>query len=107
LSNFGGRPPRVPSFLRLRIWSDFSGIVRRIPRLRRQSRLARDPYALSAPHPVRSAARSAGAYAGHPDALQDRLELWTVVPLAGGDQEGERLLSVLNRQVYLRGQTAA
>ena len=59
------------------------------------------------PHPVRSPARPANAYAGYPDALQDWLELGAVVPLAGGDQEGERLLSVLDSQVHLGGQSAA
>lgn len=33
--DLGGRPPRAPSFLRLRTWSALSGIVQRIPRLRR------------------------------------------------------------------------
>ncbi len=31
----GGRPPREPSFLRLRTWSAFSGMVHPILRLRR------------------------------------------------------------------------
>jgi hypothetical protein len=43
--------------------------------------------------PVRSPTLPANAYAGHPDALQDRLKLGTVVPLTSGDQEGEWLLS--------------
>ena len=62
---------------------------------------------LVGPHPVRSAARPADAYAGHSDALQDGLELGAVVPLTGGDQEGQRLLSVLDREVHLRGQSTA
>jgi len=62
---------------------------------------------LVGPDPVRSAARPADAHARHPDALQDGLELGTVVPLASGDQEGQRFLSVLDGQVHLRGQSTA
>ncbi|MFD3498078.1 hypothetical protein [Streptomyces sp. NPDC058678] len=47
-------------------------------------------------------ARPADAYAEHPDALQDRLGLGAVVPLAGGDQW---LLCMLDRQVHLCGQS--
>lgn len=65
------------------------------------------PVGLVGPHPIRSTAWPADAYAGHPDALQDLLELGTVVPPAGGDQEGQRLLSMLDRQVHLRGQSTA
>jgi len=59
------------------------------------------------PDPVGLGTRSVRSCARHPDAFQDRLELGAVVPLAGGDQEGERLLSVLDSQVHLRGQSTA
>jgi hypothetical protein len=39
--------------------------------------------------------------------LQDRLELRAVMPLPGGDEQGQRLLSLLDRQVQLGRQPAA
>lgn len=52
-------------------------------------------------------ARSARPGSRYPDAIEDRLELRTVVPLAGGYEQGQRLLSLLDRQVQLGGQSAA
>lgn len=45
--------------------------------------------------------------AGNADAFEDWLELWAVVPVPGGDQERQRLLPLLGREVDLRGQAAA
>jgi hypothetical protein len=71
--------------------------------------VASGPVGLIGPDPVRSAARPADADADawHPDALQHRLKLRTVVSLASGDQERQRLLAVLDSQVHLRCQSAA
>ncbi len=56
---------------------------------------------------VRPGSRPAPTGAGHPDALQDRLELRTVVSLAGGHKQRQRLLPLLDRQVQFGGQPAA
>lgn len=37
----------------------------------------------------------------HPDAVEDLLELGTVVPLASGHKQGQRLLPLLDRQMHL------
>ncbi|GAA5615702.1 hypothetical protein Spla01_06919 [Streptomyces platensis] len=44
---------------------------------------------------------------GHPDRVQDQLELRTVTALPGGDQQRQRLLSLLTRQMNLRGEPAS
>lgn len=59
------------------------------------------------PDPVRLRARAAGPGPRHADGVQDRLELRAVVSLAGGDEQGQRLLPLLDRQVQLRGQPTA
>ncbi|KOG74212.1 hypothetical protein ADK77_06475 [Streptomyces antibioticus] len=56
---------------------------------------------------VRLGAGPARTNAGHPDALQHRLELRTVVPLSAGHEQGKRLLALLDRKVRLGGQSAA
>ncbi len=55
-----GRPPALPRFLRLALWSAFSGITVRIFRLRRWARWAREEYALSP-------ATASGRVRGRPD----------------------------------------
>ena len=42
---------------------------------------------LIAPHPQRAGPRPAATASGHPDCVQNRLELRTVTPLSRGDQE--------------------
>jgi hypothetical protein len=44
---------------------------------------------------------------GDADAFEDRLELRTVVPVPGSDQQRQGLLSLLGREVDLRGQAAS
>jgi hypothetical protein len=51
-------------------------------------------------------ARPTSAEPRYPYRLQDRLELRTVVPVASSDDECERLLLLLDRQVQLGGQPA-
>lgn len=45
--------------------------------------------------------------AGDADAFEDRLELRTVVPVPGSDQQRQRLLPLLGREVDLRGQATS
>ncbi len=62
---------------------------------------------LVAPDLVRSGSRPSGAWAGYSDLLQDRAEVGTVVPVAGGDEQRQWFLSLLGGEVDLRSQTAA
>ncbi len=57
-------------------------------------------------HPIRTSPCPAPTGTGHPDPLQDRLELRRVAPLTGSDHNRQRLLTLLGGQVQLRGQPA-
>lgn len=57
--------------------------------------------------PGRFGARSSGTGTGDADAFEDRLELRTVVPVPGSDQQRQRLLPLFDRQMDLRGQAAS
>ncbi|MGW0730257.1 hypothetical protein, partial [Streptomyces mirabilis] len=64
-----------------------------------------EPYALAARTwwgPVRARAGT-----GHPDGLQDLLELRAVVPVSRGDDQQERFLPLVDRQKQLGGQSSA
>jgi hypothetical protein len=55
----------------------------------------------------RCGARSSATGARDADTFEDRLELRTVVPVPGSDQQRQRLLPLLGREVDLRGQAAS
>ncbi len=61
---------------------------------------------LVAPHPQWAGPRPAPTEPGHPDRVQNRLELRTVTPLPGGDQQRQGLLALLACQMDLRGEPA-
>jgi hypothetical protein len=105
LSNLGGRPPREPSFLRLRTWSDFSGMVHALVCAgRRGSRACRRPYRHG---PGRAWCGAGPGRCGAPGALQHRLKLRAVAPLAPGVEQGQRPLPLLDSEVQRGGQSAA
>jgi hypothetical protein len=57
--------------------------------------------------PARAGAGPARAQPGHSDLVQDGGELRAVTVLPGGDQDRQRFLALLHRQVDLGGQAAA
>ncbi|GGJ65422.1 hypothetical protein GCM10010121_090080 [Streptomyces brasiliensis] len=58
-------------------------------------------------HAVRTLARTARPWPGHPDRFQDRLELWGVATLPGRDHDRQRLLALLNGEsVRIHGRRA-
>lgn len=59
------------------------------------------------PHPQWSAPWPAHTVPGHPDRVQDGCELWAVTALPCGNQHGQRLLSLLTRQMDLRREPAS